>query len=305
MPASLHSRFSHPHVTFSRHDQLEMIDIRNAFGSARLTPYGGTVLSYVPQGGIDTLWVSETAVYDGSKPVRGGVPVCWPWFGAYDPSAMGAHPSDSNKKAHGFARYADWEVESVSDQPGGATQVVLSLAPSEAIAAVWPYDFKLQLAVTLGESLQLELIAENRSRQDWVVSEALHTYFRVAEAEGLTLRGLEGVRYQDKLRDSAVATQDGVLRIAPPLDCVYLDHPGTVVIEDDGNQRAIELRKQNSHSTIVWNPGAEGVKAFADMPDDQYHAMLCVEAGNALDNAYRLKAGETHRLGMSIATRPL
>lgn len=303
MPASLQSRFPHPNVHYSRRDQLVMIDITNDFGSARLTPYGGTLLSYVPKDGVDTLWLSDTAVYDGSKPVRGGVPVCWPWFGAYDATAMGAHPRDKDKKSHGFARYEQWELESVSDQPGGATQVVLCLGPNEAIARVWPYNFKLQLAVTLGETLHVELIGENLSDHDWHVSEALHTYFRVAEAKGLKLRGLEGIRYLDKLRDGAASTQDGTLTITPPLDCVFLDHSGSIVIEDSGHGREIEMRKHNSHSTIVWNPGEQGAKAFADMPNDQYHAMLCVEAGNAFDNAYTLRAGASHRMAMTITTR--
>ena len=301
MPGNLQDRFPHPDVQFSLRDQLVLIDMVNDFGAVRLTTHGGTLLSYVPKGSTDVLWVSDTAVYDGSKPVRGGVPVCWPWFGPYDPATMGADPTDAAKKAHGFARYEVWEVEAVSSLPDGATQVVLSLEPNPSIAKAWPHDFRLQLAVTLGARLRVDLIGQNLSQRDWVVSEALHTYFRVGEAEGLAISGLEGVEYVDKLEGSALLTQSGTLHIAPPLDRVFLDHSAPAIIQDAGHGRAIELTKDGSASTIVWNPGEHGARAFADMPDDQYHAMVCVEAGNALKNSYTLRAGESHTMSMSIA----
>lgn len=293
MISTLQQRFAHPDVTFSQRDQLVMIEIANAHGRATLTTHGATLLSYVPTGGEDVLWVSETAVYDGTKPVRGGVPVCWPWFGP--------HPTEPSKGAHGVARHQVWEVETVQSLSRGATQVVLSLSPNAATRALWPHEFKLDLAVTLGEELRVELTGHNLSGEEWTISEALHTYFRVAEAEGLTIRGLEGTRYFDKNRDFAEFTQGEPLSLDPPMDCVYVDHTGSVVIEDGG--RKIEIGKQNSASTIVWNPGAEGVKAFADMPDDQYHRMVCVEAGNALGNSYQLAPGEKHTLGMTIRVR--
>ncbi len=301
MLETLQARFAHPNVKFALRDQLILIELVNEFGSASLTTYGGTLLSYVPAGGTDLLWVSETAVYDGSKPVRGGVPVCWPWFGPYDPEAMGADPTDAAKKAHGFARYELWDVEAVSSLPDGATQVVLGLAPNPSIAKAWPHDFRLQLAVTLGEKLRVDLIAQNLSQRDWVVSEALHTYFRIGEAEGLAIRGLEGVQYVDKLQDNALLTQDGTLNIDPPLDRVFLDHTGPAIIEDTRQGRAIELGKDGSASTVVWNPGAEGARGFADMPDADYHVMVCVEACNAVKNRYTLHAGATHTLSMTLS----
>jgi glucose-6-phosphate 1-epimerase len=301
MLETLQARFAHPNVKFSLRDRLVLIELVNDFGTASVTTYGGTLLSYVPKGGKDVLWVSETAVYDGSKPVRGGVPVCWPWFGPYDPAPMGTDPTDAAKKAHGFARYELWEVEAVSSLPDGATQVILSLKPNPSIAKAWPHDFQLQLAVTLGDKLRVDLIGQNLSQRDWVVSEALHTYFRVGEAQGLAIRGLEGVQYVDKMQDQSLLTQTGTLRIAPPLDRVFLDHTGLVTIEDAGHGRAIELTKEGSASTVVWNPGEEGARAFADMPDQDYHAMVCVEACNALKNSYTLRAGESHTLSMALS----
>lgn len=91
------------------------------------------------------------------------------------------------------------------------------------------------------------------------------------------------------------------MRLTLPIECVFIDQAGEVVIDDNGNHRRIVMKKHNSASTVVWNPGAEGAKGFADMPDDQYSRMVCVEAANALDNAYTLKAGESHSMKMVLA----
>lgn len=290
MITELQAAFNHPNVRFYQQDQLVMVELKNQYGQATLTTHGATLLSYIPAGGQEVLYVSDTAIYDGSKPVRGGVPVCWPWFGA--------HPTDTSQKAHGIARYVVWQVEAVRDVDAG-TQVVLSLSANDELKKAWPHDFKLSLIVTLGEQLEVELRGDNLSQQDWQMSEALHTYFRVAQAPGLVIKGLEGVTYFDKNRDFAEFTQDQTLALQAPLDCVYVDHIGRVDIQDQG--RTIVMEKQNSASTIVWNPGEQGVKAFADMPDADYEVMVCVEAGNALQNSYVLPAGQSHSLKMWLS----
>ncbi|MFO8024558.1 D-hexose-6-phosphate mutarotase [Thiohalophilus sp.] len=299
----LKQRFSHPQVRFYQHDQLIMIELNNRHGSATLTTHGGTLLGYRPAGGEEVIWLSETAVYDGSKPVRGGVPICWPWFGPYDPQGMGEDPTDAAKKAHGVARYELWDVASVRSLAGDATEMILQLEPNDSIRQAWPWPFVLKLIVTLGEILTLELIGENRSDRDWVVSEAFHTYFRVAHADGLTLEGMDNATYIDKRRDGQRFIQSGPLQVSMPMDCVYVDHPHQVTLDDHGNQRQIVMQKTHSLSTVVWNPGAEGAKGFADMPDDQYMHMVCVEAANALDNTYTLRAGELHRMAMTLTVR--
>lgn len=300
---NLKQRFPHADVRFYQNDQLIMIELNNRYGSATLTTHGGTLLSYRPAGGEEVIWLSETAVYDGSKPVRGGVPVCWPWFGPYNPQVMGEDPTDAAKKGHGVARYELWEVASVRSVDKDATEVVLQLEPNDSIRQAWPLPFVLKLVVTLGETLTLKLIGENCSDRDWLVSEAFHTYFSVANADGLILDGMDKASCIDKLPDGQRSTQAGPLQVSAPMECVFVDHADAVVIEDSGNQRQIVMQKTNSASTVVWNPGAEGARGFADMPDDQYAHMVCVEAANALDNAYILKAGESHRMAMTLSVR--
>lgn len=288
MIADLQRRFPHPGVRFYERDQLVMVELTNRHGSATLTPFGATLLSYVPRNGAEVIWVSETARYDGAKPVRGGVPVCWPWFGP--------HPHDAGHKAHGVARYVTWEIEAVESGDDGA-RVVFRLEPDDDIRAAWPGDFRLRLGVTLGERLTMALTGENRSDQDWTMSEALHTYFRVADARELEVEGLEGIAYVDKVAGGH-GVQHEALRLAAPMDRVYLDHSGAVIIHD--HRRRIHVHKSGSASTVVWNPGPEGARGFADMPDEDWVSMVCVEAANALDNAYTLKAGASHTLTMTL-----
>ena len=288
MLEDLQRRFPAPGVRFVQRDQLVLVELENAHGSATVTPFGATLLSYVPRGGEEVIWVSETARYDGAKPVRGGVPVCWPWFGP--------HPDDAGQRAHGVARYVTWEVEAVASRDD-TTQAVFRLEPEAGIRAAWPEAFTLRLAVTLGERLVLELTGENRSDRDWTVSEALHTYFRVTDARNLEVEGLAGLRYADKVAGGR-QMQHEPLRVAAPMDRVYLGHHGGVTIHDA--HRRIRVDKSDSASTVVWNPGPEGAKAFPDMPDDDWVSMVCVEAANALDNAYTLPAGAAHTLSMAI-----
>jgi glucose-6-phosphate 1-epimerase len=288
----LAQRFPHPDVRFSRKDRLVLVEVTNEHGTAALSPFGATLLSYIPRGGAEVIWVSETARFDGRKPIRGGVPVCWPWFGP--------HPSDPDRKAHGIARGAPWTLESVRSVDAG-TEVALRLAPDAVPREAWPHDFALRLVVTLGPALEMRLEGENRSHTDWTVSEALHAYFRVAEATETAVEGLQGKEYADKLRDGARSTQDGPLQVAAPMDRVYLDHQGPAVLHDAGNGRRIRVTKAGSASTIVWNPGPAGARDCEDMPDDGYRTMVCVEAGNALDKAYTLPAGAHHTLTTRIA----
>lgn len=302
MIESLSARFTHHEVDFRLQDKLVMIDMKNRFGSVTLTTHGATVLSYKPNGGEDVFWVSETACYDGSKPVRGGVPVCWPWFGPYNPEFLGADATDAAKKGHGVARYEFWQVESVGSV-GDATQVVMLLQPNDSIKKAWPHDFALRLVVTLAETLRLELVGENLSDRDWLVSEAFHTYFRVANAGGMPIHGLEGVEYVDKLKGGARSTQQGLVLATTPMEAVYVHQDAELVMDDQGNNRKIVVRKQNAASVVAWNPGPEGAKSFADMPDADYARMMCVETGNALDDAYVLKAGEKHVMLCEISVR--
>ncbi|KTG15900.1 MULTISPECIES: D-hexose-6-phosphate mutarotase [unclassified Guyparkeria] len=289
----LQRRFRQPGVRLFERDRLVMLELSNAYGSTVITTLGATVLSYIPAGGKEVIWVSESARFDGSKPVRGGIPVCWPWFGP--------HPDDSALPAHGFARSEDWELIAVS----GGTQesrATFRLEPNERTQSMWPGTFRLQLDITLGRQLQVQLQATNLGATPWRVSEALHSYFRVDEARGIGVGDLDGLGYWDKQQGGVRGIQEQPLRVDPPIDRVFFGHRGEAVIHD--RDRDIRVGKDGSETTVVWNPGPEGARGFDDIPDDAWSQMLCVETANALDNRYTLAPGQTHVMTTSISSSP-
>ncbi|MFP4251152.1 MAG: D-hexose-6-phosphate mutarotase [Guyparkeria sp.] len=289
MIETLRDRFALPGVRFHRCDRIVVMELTNSHGSASITPMGATVLSYLPDGEQEVIWVSDTAHFDGVHPVRGGIPICWPWFGA--------HPSDPGQKAHGFARRLPWEIESVTVE-ADTTRTVLRLDADETTRRIWPREFALRLAVTLGDTLRLDLTAENKDDETWELSEALHSYFRVRDAGDVTVHGLEGLSYWDKQQGGRRGIQTRPLRICPPVDRVFFEHLGQAVIDDGSRQIAIE--KAGSASTVVWNPGPAGVLDLDDMSEHAWREMLCVETANAVDNRYTLRPGEHHTLSAEI-----
>ncbi|MDX1795418.1 MAG: D-hexose-6-phosphate mutarotase, partial [Hydrogenovibrio sp.] len=175
MPDSLAKQFNAEGVQFSMQQNLLVIEVENRFATAKITNHGASVLSYVPKQGpsaeTDLLWVSDQAVFDGSKPVRGGIPVCWPWFGKAE---------DPELPAHGFVRNRVWQVEQVSNLENGVTEVVLSTHSDDASLAIWPHAFDLTLRVEIGEKLTMTLISHNPNAYDISITEAFHSYFNVA-----------------------------------------------------------------------------------------------------------------------------
>lgn len=284
-------------VSFQMQDQLLMVVIENEFASAKITTHGATVLSFCPKGQQELIWVSDCARYDGSRPVRGGIPVCWPWFGA--------HPTEASLPAHGFVRNQVWRLDSVVTLETGKTQVCLCYEPTEADRLMWPYRFSLSLTLVVGESLRMSLSTTNEDSQSFELTEALHTYFSVAEANAIQVEGLKGSLHQDKLNQAIpdeIQTTDVV--VYPPMDSVYLNQQGTIRIRDALNERSILIDKENAQSVVVWNPGEIGAQKFVDMSDQAWPNMLCVEAGNVLDNAITLEAGEQHCFNMVLSVRP-
>ncbi len=270
---------------------LETIDLVSPHGRATVACLGATVVDYRDAAGDEVLWVSPSSRLDGNRPIRGGVPVCWPWFGA--------HPTDPSLGAHGFVRHKTWQVERLSHD-GDQAIAVLTIRDDETTRRIWPHPFRLTLTVTLNDRLHIELTAENRSKDEWHVSEALHSYFHVDDACDSRVDGLEGLTYWDKQQGGIRGRQSSALQVRPPIDRVYFDHLGEAVI--NGPRRRIHLDKAGSATTVVWNPGPDGVLGFDDIPDDAWRDMLCVETANAIDNGYTLRPGERHTLSATIRT---
>jgi glucose-6-phosphate 1-epimerase len=243
--------------------------------------HGAHLMSWTTADGTERLYLSPEAIFDGTAAIRGGTPVCWPQFNARGPLAK-----------HGFARNLPWKAEptgrvvgdaSTSDGAGGSTdavpaRLVLTLSDDEATRAVWPHAFGLTLAVTLAPgSLRVSLEVDNVGAQPWAFAAALHTYLRVDEIADVRLEGLQGAGCWDSLRDERHVETAPALRFGSEFDRVF-DAPKTALrlVQPSGT---LEIAQSATCTeTVVWNPGAALSARLADLPDDGWRHMLCVEA---------------------------
>lgn len=269
-----------------------IVQISNSHASASIAVHGAQVLSFQPNGEEDLLWVSKTAVYAEGKSVRGGIPICWPWFGTHPDTAM---PS------HGFARNCFWQLTSVKQDHSGSTEVMLRLEDDIASRSLWPHAFELQLRVSVGKALSLELTMVNRSEEVVDLTAALHSYFDVGDIAGTAVRGLDGVEYIDALQSNRRLTQAGDVRFDAELDRIYQQTAGDEFIDDALRGRSIRLQKQGSDSTVVWNPWIAKSSRMDDFEDGGYRRMVCVETGNMGEDVVRLQADAAHTLGVTIS----
>ncbi len=272
---------------------IAIAELANAHGAARVALYGGHVLSYTPRGGSDALFLSQRAVYVPGKAIRGGVPVCWPWFGP--------HPSDPSLPAHGFARTSTWEVRA-SDSDAGATRLTMGLRDDAATRAIWPHRFDLTLVVTLGAALDLALTAHNRGEEPFVLSAALHSYLAVGAIERTAVIGLSGTTYIDQIDGDRRKTQAGDITFAGEVDRIYLSD-AAATIEDRAAARQIQIGKRGSGATVVWNPWLDKARRLTDLGEDAYPQFVCVETANAGDDLIDVAPGASHTLATTIAVR--
>jgi D-hexose-6-phosphate mutarotase len=273
---------------------LKLLRIENEFAKCALFPeHGGHVAEFAPTGEQDILWLSEKSCFETGKPIRGGIPICWPWFGA--------HPTDSEKASHGFARIAKWTLDAVEELESGETAVVMSLTDDETTLKNWPHPFKLVHRVVIGKSLKLELTTTNTGTAPFEISQALHTYFNVADIAKIAVSGLDGVEYVDTIDGNATKIQNGPVTFSSEVDRVYLDTTAECLIGDPNMNREIRVSKKGSASTVVWNPWIAKAAKMADFGDDEYKGMVCVETTNAWADARTIAPGESHTISAEIA----
>jgi len=267
---------------------LISIQINTPECESRIMLQGAQVLTWTPKNEQPVVWLSPEATYKPQKSARGGVPICWPWFGP--------HAQHSQYPAHGVARTATWQINSVQQLTDGRVQLGFSLPQTVETGAFWPYDSPLRYTVTLGESLELELITRNETNSEITIGEALHTYFAVSDVRNVRVNGLDGCDYLDKVDGGKRKQQSGSVTIAGEVDRVYLNTEAECVIEDDAWKRRIHIQKQGSLSSVVWNPWIEKSTKMGDLGEDGYLRMLCVESANAADNVVTVASGGEHRL---------
>ena len=272
---------------------LDRLVLSAAEGEAHVFLQGGHVSHFQPKGEKPVLWMSGRSRFETGTPLRGGVPICFPWFGP--------KVGSPDAPMHGYARILAWAVAGITREPDGSLRAGLELTPEAAARGGFPYELALSLTVRVGRALRMELAARNVNGAAVTFEEALHPYFAVSDVRQVRIRGLEGVSYLDKT--AAMARKPGEaepIAIAAETDRVYLGTSGPVAIEDPGWHRRIVIGKCGSSTTVVWNPWIAKAKTMPDFGEDEWIEMVCVESANAADDAVTLAPGATHVMAATI-----
>jgi len=281
---------------------LPVLDVSTPVATGQLYLHGAHVTGWTPAGQDPVIWMSRASRFADRQPIRGGVPICWPWFGP------GREPGGLSP-AHGFARLADFTLVGADTAPDGAVTLTLRLTDADVAglpgAEHFTQPFELTYAVTLGTELTLALTVRNAGTKEYSFEEALHAYLTVKDITAVTVEGLEGVRYLDKTAapGTDLVTQDGPVTFTGETDRVYHStSPATVV--DPAKARTVTATKENSANTVVWNPWTAKAAAMPDYDDAEWPTMVCVEVANALEDAVTLAAGESHTMTARYAVAP-
>jgi len=237
---------------------LKFITIDNRLASAKIALQGAHIMQWKPHDiKNEVLWLSSNTRYMHGRSIRGGVPICWPWFGA--------HPTDGSFCPHGFARVIPWRINEVIDLENGATKVTFVMLPTPEVNRQLSYQFNLEFSITIGSSIHLDLKTTNLSEQPFLIGEGYHTYFQISDIENIEVTGLENKIYSDKARGYKKFTQEDQIKFDAEFDRVYLNTKDTCVIHDKGFDRKIIVQKENSESTVIWTPWDKKVKTMVDM----------------------------------------
>lgn len=275
---------------------LKAVRLRACGSEALVYLHGAHVASFRTAEHGELLWVSDKAVYAAGKAIRGGVPICFPWFGA--------HPGDAKLPAHGFARTREFRFEG-SELHGDSVVAEFSLGSADVPRELFPHAFTARLRVSVGRELSLAFEVENGGEQAFDYELALHTYLGVSDVRQVQVLGLAGASYDDKVSGArAVVEGDAPLRFGGETDRVYTS-TARVTVDDPGRNRRLIVDKTSSSTTVVWNPWIDKAQRMADFGDDEWPSMLCIEAANVSPHAIRLLPQSRHTTTTIISAETL
>lgn len=273
-------------------DDLVFITVSNKYADADICLYGAHVTNFKPYRTMEMLWMSPESNFKEGNPIRGGIPVCFPWFGP--------HKTEPEKPMHGFARLMYWDVQEISAQATGETLVRLQLCSSDKTKKYWPFDFCAEMIINIGQTLSVNLEVTNTSSETFEYTSALHSYFSLSAIENISIEGLQNTKYIDQLESGDFIQDTTTLQIQKAETRHYYDTETTCVIDDSIFRRRISVAKSGSKVTTVWNPWKETCSKIDDMPDDAFETFVCVEAVNAFNNVIQLAPDETHETSVTI-----
>lgn len=268
------------------------IEISNSMAKAVISIYGGQVLSFQPvNSSKDLMFLSDKAYYQEGKAIKGGIPLCWPWFGA-DPEGLG-------RSSHGFARNSFWTVIGTEVTPAKETKVKLRLLDTPDTRKIWSQAFNLTLEITVGNTLTLELITKNNGDKAFTITQALHTYFKVGDIDKVKVLGLEDTKYLDKVANFQSKQQQGTVTVSEEVDRIYTDVTKELVIEDSSLGRKLVINSEGSKTAVVWNPWIDICAKSGDLEDQDYQRFICVETVNAAKDVVEVAPNSEYRLSVN------
>lgn len=296
--ADLDRRFGIPEIArvLEGRGGLARIEITGPFAQGEMYVHGAHVTSWRPAGAEEVLFLSTKSRWEDGQAIRGGVPICFPWFRgkADDPQAP----------AHGFVRTRSWQLYSIAESNNGVA-VTMFIESDGQTRRWWPGEFRLVHRVTFGADLKLELICINTGETRFRFEEALHTYNRVADVKDVQLRGLDGTRFLDNTASNKEKTQLGDVTIAAQTDNAFMNTQSAVDLRDPKMGRRIRLQKSNSNATVVWNPWQEGASRLRDLGEGEWKQFLCVEASNIIGAGVELAPGQEHTMSAVVSVAKL
>jgi glucose-6-phosphate 1-epimerase len=280
----------HAHVLQTQDENgLQYLEVDNPLGTATIALQGAQVTSWQPKFNTQpVLWLSSNARFTKGRSIRGGVPICWPWFGA--------HPTDSTLCPHGFARVIPWRVIDVDATATGATRIILEMMETPETKRQLSYPYVLTITITIGRRLRIEMATTNKAEHPFVIGEAFHTYLNVSDISNVKITGMQDCVYADKILQYERHVEHHPLTFdGGEFDRVYIDHSSDCTVHDKGYNRLIHVSKSGSDTTVVWSPGAEKAVQMTDIgAADEWRKTVCVETTNALDNLVVINPGRTH-----------
>ena len=288
------------HARLTRVGDLDVLEISHPRFHACLALQGAHLYRFAPAGDQNWLWLSPSARFEQGRSIRGGIPICWPWFGdpARNPAPVRSQLRGSDLPAHGFARTAPWSLAGYQESAEDLT-LALVLEPSVDHREHWAATARAQITFRFSSAaLTLELTTENNGSGALAITQALHTYLPASGIEQTTISGLEGVTYLDTLNRWQPRNQDGPGWFRGETDRIYQAAPDMTI---NTGERIYRLTARGSASTVVWNPGPDKARRLSDFPDNAWTSMLCVETANAADDYRELSAGQKHTLAMTLS----
>ncbi|KAF1071138.1 MAG: putative glucose-6-phosphate 1-epimerase [Pseudomonas citronellolis] len=286
-------------------DELLCWRVQTPHGEALIAQQGAQLLSYQPHEQPPLVWLSDTAAFKRGQSLRGGVPVCWPWFGDLkrNPIEVRNTVVGDSAPAHGLVRTLDWQLGDIEES---AEALVLNFSVNAAGGLPgWAHEAELSLQMRFSERLSLRLTTHNLGDKPLPLSQALHTYFAVSDVREVSIDGLQGTRYIETLENWEERNQAGVVRIKGETDRIYLGLDRPLAIHDPKWQRRILIQAEHSQSAVVWNPWIDKARRLSQFRPDAWQDMLCIETARVWDNTLSVAPGRSESMSVEIWSEPL